>query len=399
MLSVPTDSHTMQYANWTRTMRRSVLRQMIAVVSQPGILSLAGGLPAPELFPTEGYASALADVLAEDPRALQYAPPFQPLKEHIVAIMALRGIHVTADQVFLTTGAQQALHILAQLFIDPGRAVLLEEMIYTGVQQAVFPREPRILSVPTDLEHGIDTTAVEDLLQRGERPAFIYTIPEGHNPLGVSMTLATRRRLIELAAAYDVPLIEDDPYGLLTYDDEMLPPLRALTDEGVFYVGSCSKILMPALRLGWMVVPESLLPKLTVIKEAMDLESASLTQRAVAAYLDTGAFPAHLARLRAEYGRRRDAMLAALQAHFPAEARWTRPRSGMFVWVELPEHVDTELLLETAVARERVAFIPGHAFAVPGRVRKNTLRLTFASSSAAKIEEGVARLAAVIREA
>ncbi len=399
MLTVPTHSHAKPFALWTQSMRRSVLRQMIAVVSQPGVLSFAGGLPAPELFPTEAYARAMAAVLADDPRALQYAPPFQPLIDHIVELMAARGVAISAESVFLTTGAQQGLALLSQLLVDSGDEVLLEEQVYSGALQAVAPRSPKLLTVGTDLQTGMDVDAVETLLARGARPRFIYAIADGHNPLGVSMSLETRRRLVEISAEYDVLLIEDDPYGLLCYEEEMLPPLRTFDDEHVVYLGSFSKIMAPALRLGWMVVPPELRPKLSIIKEAFDLETSGLTQRAVATYLSSGAFPAHLAGLRQAYGARRDAMLHTLTTAFPAEARWTVPRSGLFMWVELPPHMDTERLLDSAVAQEKVAFIPGHAFAAVQPARKNGLRLSFSTCSVAQIEDGLTRLGQLIHHA
>ncbi len=396
-----------QLADWTRHMSRSVLRQMIAVVSRPGILSFAGGLPDPALFPTQEYAAALTRVLAEDPKALQYSPPFTPLKRHIVQLMAQRGVACTEEQVFLLTGAQQGLYVLSRLLLNPGSDVLLEEVVYTGIQQAIAPSCPNILAVSTDLAHGIEVDEVEAYLLSRTRPAFIYVVPDAHNPLGVSTSLERRQRLVELAAQYNVPIIEDDPYGFLHYGNWQnngalqvptanLPPLRALNDSHVFYVGSFSKILAPGLRLGWMIAPEELIPKLTVVKEAADLESSGLTQRAVAAYLDAGHLPGHIAELQGEYGRRRDAMLSALEQYFPATARWTEPKGGMFVWVELAEGVDTRALLDTAVTEQQVAFIPGFAFAVPGHDAHNCLRLNFSTCTPDLITEGIKRLAAVI---
>ncbi len=386
-------------AHWTQTMQRSVLRQMLAVVSRPGILSFAGGLPAPELFPTADYAAALARVLADDPRALQYGPPFAPLKAHIVRLMAERGVDCDEEQIFITTGAQQALDVLARLLLDPEGEVMLEEIVYPGIQQAVAPACPTVLPVRTDLTTGIEVDDVIDHLERRARPAFLYVIPDAHNPLGVSVSEEKRRRLAEVAEAYRLPIVEDDPYGFLAYDGRCAPPVRAYNDTHVLYVGSFSKILAPALRLGWLIAPEALLPKLTVIKEAGDLESSALTQRAVAAYLDAGHLPAHVARLRDEYRRRRDTMLAAMARCFPPGLVWTRPRAGMFIWVRLPEGVDSVALLETALERERVAFIPGHAFALPGVPARHYMRLNFSNCCLDDIEDGIARLGRILAEA
>lgn len=405
MLAELPQTHDLQLANWTEHMSRSVLREMIAIVSRPGITSFAGGLPDHNLFPVSGYAEAMAHVLATDPKALQYGPPFVPLKKHIVQLMAQRGVTCAEEQVFITTGAQQGLDVLSRLLLNPGGDIFLEEIVYSGVQQVIAPLQPHIFPISTDLTEGIDVQEIEMQLANGARPAFIYVIPDAHNPLGVSMSQARREKLVSLAVKYNIPIIEDDPYGFLQYGawqqqeadaSTHLKPIRSLNESHVIYLGSFSKILAPALRLGWMIVPEKLLPKLTVVKEACDLESSALTQRAVAAFLDMKLLPSHLDKLRAEYGRRRDAMLEALYKYFPEEARWTEPKGGMFIWVELPAEYDTAALLETAVSEERVAFIPGHAFAIPGHNIRNCLRLNFSNSTVEQIEDGMKRLAKVI---
>lgn len=384
-------------AKWTVTMQRSALRQMLAVVSRPGILSFAGGLPAPELFPTEHYSQALARVLAADRKALQYGPPFAPLKAHIVQLMAERGVECAPEQIFLTTGAQQALDVLTRLLLDPGGEVILERIVYTGIQQAVASMRPVILPVDTDLAEGIEVGQVADYLEQGAEPAYLYVVPDAHNPLGLSISDARRQALLDVALAHNLPIIEDDPYGLLYYCEDVLPPLRAHNDSHIFYVGSFSKILAPALRLGWMIVPEALIPKMTVIKEAGDLESSALTQRAVAAYIDAGHLPQHLACLRRAYGERLEAMLSALRRHFPDEVAWTTPRGGMFIWVTLPEGMDAGELLPIAVEEEQVAFIPGQAFALPGVDARRYMRLNFSNCCVEDIDIGMAKLARVIQ--
>lgn len=393
MIISPT--YELQLADWTHSMSRSVLRQMIALVSRPGIISFAGGLPDPDLFPRAEFAAAMSQVLATDKFSLQYRPPLLALKEQIVQLMAQRGVSCTPAQIFLTTGAQQGLDVLARLLLNPGGEVILEEVVYPGVQQVVAVAQPHIRAVPTDLHTGMDVDAVEAHLWRGARPAFIYAISDAHNPLGVSISQEKRQRLVGLAQEYGIPIIEDDPYGFLHYDAAPIPPMRALDDQWVFYLGSFSKIIAPALRLGWVVAPEHLLAKLTVIKEAEDLESSALMQRAVSAYLEAGHLPAHLQMLRREYGRRRDTMLAAIQRHFPKGSRWTEPGGGMFIWVELPEWIDTAVLLPIAIEEEQVAYIPGYAFAVPGHTVTNCLRLNFSNCTPELIDEGMARLGRV----
>lgn len=379
------------------TLRRSLLRELIGVVSRPGVLSLAGGLPDPWLFPVTHFSAAMSHVLAADERALQYGPMWQPLREEIVRIMALRGVECTADRVFLTSGAQQGLSLLASLLLDPGYPVLTEETVYTGLAQALAPLGPVHLTVPTDLSGGIDVDAVAWRLARGPRPAFLYVIPDGHNPLGVSVPADARARLVELARRHRVPIVEDDPYGLLAYDGDATPPLRALDDDWVLYVGSFSKIIAPGLRLGWLVVPPALLEPLAILKEASDLECSALISRAVAAYLQAGHLPGHLELLKREYRERRDRMLAALGRELPEGARWTRPSGGFFTWVDVPGEADTMALLDRAVAEEQVAFVPGRAFALAESAGESSMRLSFSNVPPDRIDEGVAALGRLLR--
>lgn len=386
-----------QLAGWAREIRQSTIQQMLAVATRPEILSFALGLPSAELFPSASYARAVAQVLAADARSLQYGPPSQALKRHIITLMAQRGVSCREEQVFLTTGAQQGMSLLARLLLDMRGCVLLEETIYSGILQAVEPLQPEILTVPTDLETGIDVDAVASILAGQNRPAFIYAISDGHNPLGVSMSLEKRHRLVELARHYHVPIIEDDPYGMLWYNEHSLSPLSALDQEWVFYLGSFSKVLAPALRVGWMIVPETMISALSFLKEGTDIDTATFSQRTVAAYLDMGEFFNHIASLRQEYRHRRDSMIQALQTSFPVGTRWYKPDSGMFLWVELPGEVDMHEVLRTALAQEKVAFLPGSAFQVNGSRRAASgMRLNFSNCSAERIEDGIARLARVL---
>jgi 2-aminoadipate transaminase len=385
-------------ARWARASGTSALQTMLSVGTRPGTISFALGLPAPEFFPTAEYALAAQAELEANPRALQYSPPHAPLQAQIAALMAQRGVVCAPEQVFLTTGAQQGLSLLARLLLDPGGEVIAETLCYTGFQQAVEPFEPRLLTVPTDPDTGMDVDAVEALLEGGARPAFIYTVTDGHNPLALSLSSEKRVRLVELARRFSVPIVEDDPYGFLAYDGPPAHPLRALDREWVLYVGSFSKVLAPALRLGWIVVPEALVPLLAIAKEALDINTATLAQRTASRYLEGGHLPGHLAMLRREYRLRRDTMLDALAAHFPAGTRVRRPAAGVFVWVELPEDVDAGELLRVAIEQEGVVFVPGHAFAADGsRTASNCIRLNFSHSTPDTIREGVARLARALK--
>ncbi len=309
--------------------------------------------------------------------------------------MAKRGVACTAEDVFLTAGAQQGLNLVARLLLKEGSQVLVEELTYPGFLQVLEPFEPRMLTIPVNPVTGMDLERLEEILCRGFKPALIYAIPEGHNPLGASMPLEHRIRLVELAREYQVPVIEDDPYGFLSYDEPSAPPLRALDDEWVVHVGSFSKLLAPALRVGWLVAPKMLMEKLSIVKEGTDINTATFTQRLVADYLDSGFLDAHLAMLRQEYRTRRDAMLAALDEQFSGLASWNRPSSGFFVWVRFAETVRTHDLLETALATEQVAFIPGAAFSAAHshHIALNCARLNFSALPCSAIREGARRLA------
>lgn len=380
-------------AGWLRGRGRSALRRLVERVARPGVLSLAGGFPSPELFPVKEYGAALAEVLDGDPRALQYGPPYEPFRDRLAAMLAERGVRCERGDILLTNGAQQAIGIAAALLLAPGSAVVLEEAVYTGALEAVAPYSPRILTVGTDRRTGFDVDALEARLAAGERPAFVYLIPEAHNPVGATLSDEKRERLAELAERYRVPLVEDDAYGLLVYDGEAGRPLKALVPDLVLYVGSLSKVIAPALRMGYLVVPPALRQAAQLVKESVDLECPALTQRALAGLLEPAAFlPAHLARLRETYRARRDAMLAAIEAEFPAGTRFSRPRGGFFVWVELPGDVDTSALLDRALEEEGVAFVPGAAFSADGRSGRSALRLSFASQPPETIREGVRRL-------
>jgi 2-aminoadipate transaminase len=384
-----------ELAGWAQGLEQSALQKMLVATARPGITSFALGLPAVELFPTEALAEATERVLSMNASALQYSPPLQSMKQHVRELMKRRGVDCHEDQIFLTAGAQQGMSLLSRLLLEPGGSVITEELIYSGFQQILAPFQPQVLTVSTDTQTGMDVEAVEQYLSTGARPSFIYSITDGHNPLSVRVHPSKRKRLVELAEQYRVPIMEDDAYGFLSYDDP-LPPLRALSERWVFYVGSFSKILAPALRAGWVVVPKELILPLSVIKESTDIDAAPLSQRIVNAYLDTGQLPAQIDKLRTQYRLKRDTMMRALAENFSDTARWTKPTCGFFVWVELPPAVDVDELFRRALEEEHVAFIPGHAFSVNNKRSSTTgIRLNFSHPTTARIEEGIPRLARV----
>ncbi|HEX2095688.1 MAG TPA: PLP-dependent aminotransferase family protein [Longimicrobiaceae bacterium] len=396
----PEPREKMRTATWARTIKPSVINEMLALTARPDIVSFALGLPAPELFPREAYARAAERVLATDPRALQYGPSYRPLKAQIAELMKRRGVECRPEQVVLTSGAHQALSILSRFLLDPGGQVLLERVAYTGFQQVIEPFQPELLVVPTGLDHGINVDAVEAYLASGATPAFMYVVSDGHNPLGVSISRESRDRLVELARRYGVPIVEDDAYGLLHYDDgdaEILP-MRAQEDRWVFYVGSFSKILAPGARIGWIIAPEELARVLSGIKDTCDLDMNTFAQRTVSAFIEDGNLDGHVEMLREEYRARRDLMDAMLRAHFPAGTRWRVPSNGALIWAELPEEIDCGKLLPVAVETERVAYVPGHAFASDGtRYARNCMRLNFSFPGRAEIEQGMKALGRVLR--
>lgn len=286
------------------------------------------------------------------------------------------------------------------MLLNPGGDIILEEVIYAGLRQTINPLQPKIHFVKTDLATGMDIDQVEALLENGIRPPFFYIVPNAQTPIGVSLSVDKRKRLLDIAAKFKVPVIEDDTYGFLTYDGKEEPCLKHLNPDWVFYLGSFSKVIAPGLRLGWMIAPASLVNTLTVLKEATDLESSGLTQRGVSAYLDKGTFWDHVKILRVEYQKRRDVMLESLSEFFPKSATWSKPTGGMFIWVVFADedNMNTRDLLDFCLSNVKVAFIPGFAFALPGSDASNALRLNFASSKPDKIKQGIELLGKAISD-
>jgi 2-aminoadipate transaminase len=388
---------TLQLTSEVADLQRSVMRELLALAVDPKIISLAGGLPASELLPLAQIRQCFDQVLDEDgPRALQYSPPSQDLKTWIAEWMGAQGVTCGPEEVFITNGAQQGLAILSRLFLERGDPAVVETITFTGVQQVTAGRGADLRAIPVDLRTGADMDALEQALRREPRPRLVILIPEFHNPLGVSMTGEKRRRAAELAATYGVPLIEDSPYSALRFDGAPVPPIKAHDQAGlVFYVGSFSKMVAPALRLGWIVAPASLMERITTLRESLDLESSGLVQRAVQRFVRGGHLEPHLAQLNGANRERRDVLLDELERHFGGAATWTRPEGGLFVWVTFPEGVDTWACFEAALARH-VAYIPGAAFAVDGGAN-NALRLNFSNVNPDRIREAIPRLAEVLR--
>ncbi|HTU45308.1 MAG TPA: PLP-dependent aminotransferase family protein [Bryobacteraceae bacterium] len=365
----------------------------------PDLISFALGLPAVELFPQNAFTEVAHAVLRSNRMALQYGPPCSSLKSQIVELMHRRGVDATEEQIYLTAGAQQGLSLLSSILLNPGDIVMLEGANYPGFMEALRPCRPRLCPVPTNLLTGIDVDAVQSLLEEGISPALLYVMTEAHNPMGVSISNENRERLVALAQRYGFMIVEDDAYGLLKYDGRPDRPLRAFDSQWVSYVGSFSKIVAPSLRVGWVVIPEELIGPFSIAKFGSDLDSYTLTQHLISAFLDEGRIWDHVQYLCDEYRRRRDIMLNSLAAYFPSTARWSCPSGGLFIWVELPEEFDTAALLPIAVQQQHVAYIPGDSFAVDRKGRfSNCLRLNFSNSPEGKIKEGVLRLSRIFKE-
>lgn len=388
-----------RYARRLTQVRSSAVRDLFAAASRPDMISFSGGMPDVNLVPAEAVARAAREaVMHEGAAALQYGssegrPETRSL---IVELMAESGVRLAADDLIVTAGAQQALDLLAKTFIDPGDVIITEGPTYVGALQAFSAYQPDIRCIPLD-DHGMRMDLLEAELERlGPRGAkFIYTIPNFQNPGGVTMSAERRRRLIELSRTYDVPLVEDDPYGRLRFEGGHVKPLRALDDD-VIYLGTFSKIFAPGLRLGWIAAPRPILSKVLLVKQAADLCGSAFAQVTAERYFLGTRWRKVLQALTRTYSERRDAMLSALDEHFPAEARWTRPEGGFFVWVELPPFVDTGALLAEAVDHG-VTFVPGDGFFPDGRGR-NCMRLAFCYADPARIGEGIERLAGVIED-
>ena len=389
-----------RYARRMEGVRSSATRDLFAAAGQSDMVSFAGGMPDIARVPNElVLAAAREAILDHGAEALQYGSSEgrEPLRRIISGLMAEIGARVRPDDVVVTAGAQQGLDLLAKVFLDPGDVIITEGPTYLGALQAFSAYQPRVVCVPMD-ERGMLTDVLEQRLRElGPQGAkFIYTIPNFQNPRGVTMAPERRRRLLELAREYDIPVIEDDPYGRLRFEGGHMRPLRAL-DEDVVYLGTFSKIFAPGLRLGWVVAPSAIRRKLLLAKQAADLCGSSYAQLTAEGYFSGTSWRRVLRHLVTAYAARRDVMLEALAEYFPAEARWSMPEGGFFLWVELPSFLDLGALLPEAV-EHGVTYVPGSAFYPDGRTGRNCMRLAFCYASPDEIREGVRRLAEVLED-
>ena len=395
-----------RYAQRMKGMKSSIVREILKVTSQPDVISFAGGMPAPELFPLKEIEQACVKVLREHgSTALQYSisEGYVPLREFIVQKMARYGIVASVDNVLITTGSQQGLDLVARVLMDPGDVIIVEAPTFVGALQSFTAYQASYASVPLD-----DEGMMVDVLQQKiveTHPKFMYVLPNFQNPAGVTLSKNRREKLVTLAHQYGVPILEDDPYGELRFEGEHVEPLVVLSarkngqqsgyfEGDVIYMSTFSKTLAPGLRLGWVVAPVEVITKLVQAKQGADLHTSTFDQMMAYEVVSDGFLDEHVKEIRETYRQRRDSMLAAMDQRFPDGTTWTRPQGGLFLWVRLPEGVDCDDLFKEAV-EQKVAFVPGTAFYADGSGH-DSLRLTFATCPTDKIDEGINRLGKAI---
>ena len=396
-----------RYAHRMQKMGSSVIRELLKLTEQPDIISFAGGLPAPEVFPVKEFQQACNTVLEKHgAQALQYSTTegYRPLREMIARHNARYSVEVTADNILITSGSQQALDFIGRLFINRGDYIVVESPTYLGALQAWNAYGAQYISIPMD-EDGMIVDELEAALRKG--PKFIYVLPNFQNPSGSTLSLERREKLVELADKYGVPIVEDDPYGQLRYEGENIPSVVYLDSKfrgpngghysgNVIYLSTFSKLLAPGLRLAWVIAPPEVIRKLVMAKQAADLHTSSFNQYVAYEVGKGGFLDEHVKVIRATYKERRDVMLEMMEEMFPPEASWTHPLGGMFLWGILPEGMDAADALKIAIER-KVAFVPGAAFHANGG-GANTMRINFSYSTPNNIREGITRLGTVLKE-
>ena len=394
-----------EFSDIAKALKASEIRELLKLTQQPEIISFAGGLPNPESFPVGDIKEIVSALLqTEGARILQYGSTegVNEFRDTLAKMMDerynVKGIK--RENILITAGSQQALYLLAKIFVNPGDKVVIEAPTYIGILTAFQSYRPDYVAVEMD-DEGMNTEILEDELRKmksdGKKPKLIYVIPTFQNPAGVTMSLERRKHLLELAEEYDILVVEDDPYGELRYSGEPLPTLKSLDNNShVIYLGTFSKILAPGFRLAWMIAHEDIIKKAVLAKQGIDLCTNTFGQYIANEYILKGYLDRHIPEIKALYKRKRDLMLRMMDEYFPNEVKWTKPDGGMFLWVTLPDNMDAEKMFKKAI-ENRVAYVIGSAF-YPHRDHKNTFRLNFTYSSDEQIEEGIKRLGKVIRE-
>ena len=398
MAEFTVDPYANLYARRTSGMLASEVRALFAVAERPEVISLAGGMPFVQALPQRLVLDVVTQVLTESSAiALQYAggQGRSELRERLAMLMAEEDTPADPEDMVVTAGAQQGLDLIAKVIVDPGDVIAIEAPAYVGALSAFGAYEPRYLQIDLD-EDGMIVEQLEDALLKGARPKFVYTVPNFHNPAGVTMSRDRREHLVALCREASIPIVEDNPYGLLRFEGEQHPTLRSLDPENVIYLGTVSKLFAAGLRVGWTVAAQGVTQRLILAKEAADLCCSSLNMLVVERWLTSEHWRPALGGLVDTYRSRRDAMLFALAEHFPTQATWTHPAGGFFIWATLPEHLDTRMMLAAAIDR-RVAYVPGAGFYPDGRGR-SSMRLAFCYPSEDRIAEGVRRLGELLAD-
>ena len=390
-----------QFADRMDRVKASDIRELLKLIARPEVISFAGGLPAPELFPVEEIKAATDAVLDEQGTvALQYGQTegWTPLREQIAQRMeAKNGIHTTADHILLTAGSQQGLDFCGKLFLNPGDVVVLESPSYMGAINAIEPYQPRFVEVPTD-ENGMIMEDLDKVLATTENVKFIYVIPDFQNPSGRTWPLERRKQFMEIVNKYEVPVLEDNPYGELRFKGEYQPALKSMDEkELVIYMGTFSKILAPGYRLGWTCASQKIIEKLNLIAQGAVLQTSTISAMVVSKYLEMFDVDEHVDKIREVYRHRCELMIQTMRETFPPEAKFTDPDGGLFTWVELPSYINTRELAKKALEKN-VAFVPGDGF-FPNGGNNSCFRMNYSGQTDERIVEGVKRLAQILQEA
>jgi 2-aminoadipate transaminase len=389
----------LNYAKRMENIRASEIRELLKLTQKPEVISFAGGLPAPELFPIEELKKISKEVLEENgTAALQYGPTegYGPLREKIAERMEKVHVKISPNDILVTSGSQQGLDFAAKIFINPGDIIICESPSYLGAINAFKAYEPKFVEVETD-DDGMIMEELEEVLKTNDNVKFIYVIPDFQNPSGKTWSRERRKELVELANKYNIAIVEDNPYGELRFEGEILPAVKHYDTEGrVIFLGTFSKIFCPGLRLGWVAADKEVLNKFIMVKQGADLQSSTISQMEVAKFLEIYDIEKHIEKIKDVYRKRRDLMMKTIEEEFPKEIKYTYPEGGLFTWVVLPEHMNARELAIKALEKN-VAFVPGGSF-FPNGGNENTFRMNYSSMDEERIVEGIKRLAAVIKE-
>ncbi|NMB26598.1 MAG: PLP-dependent aminotransferase family protein [Tissierellia bacterium] len=390
---------TLNYANRISNIKASEIRELLKLTQRPDVISFAGGLPAPELFPIEELKKISKKVLEENgTAALQYGPTegYEPLREKITERMAKVHVNVTSDDVLITSGSQQGLDFSAKVFINPGDIIICESPTYLGAINAFKAYEPNFIEVETD-DEGMIMKDLEEVLRNNDNVKFIYVIPDFQNPSGKTWSIERRKKLVELANKYNIAIVEDNPYGELRFEGEIYPAIKHYDTEGrVIFLGTFSKIFCPGLRLGWVVADKEVLNKYILVKQGADLQSSTISQMEVAKFLEEYDIEKHIEKIKVVYKKRRDIMMKTIEKEFPKEVKYTYPEGGLFTWVVLPAHINGRELA-VKILEKNVAFVPGGSF-FPNGGNENTFRMNYSNMDEERIGEGIKRLGIAIKE-